>query len=70
MLIFHAGTKRDAAGQLRTSGGRVLAVTAIAPTLATARAQSAAVAASVQFEGKQFRRDIGWRELARGAGAS
>lgn len=70
VLVFHAGTKRDTDGTLRTAGGRVLAVTALGPTLAAAREASAAFAAQVQFDGKQFRRDIGWRELARRARAS
>ena len=67
VTVFHAGTKRDAGGTLRTAGGRVLAITALAPTLAHAQKESARSAALVQFEGMQFRRDIGWRELARGA---
>ncbi len=70
VLVFHAGTKRDAEGMLRTAGGRVLAVTALAATLADAREASASFAAQVQFDGKQYRRDIGWRELARRARAS
>jgi phosphoribosylamine--glycine ligase len=67
VTIFHAGTKRGADGELLTAGGRVVAVTAVAPTLAAARARSAAVAGHVKFEGRQYRSDIGWRELARGA---
>ena len=62
---FHAGTGRDVHGTLVTSGGRVVAVTAIAPTIAEAQRASAEGAAAVRFEGAQFRRDIGWRELAR-----
>lgn len=67
VLVFHAGTARDRDGALRTSGGRVLAVTAIGATLSAAHDRSAAVASDISFEGKQFRRDIGWRELARRA---
>jgi len=63
---FHAGTTRDPQGTLVTSGGRVVAVTAVAPTIAEAQRVSAAGAAAVRFAGAQFRRDIGWRELARG----
>jgi phosphoribosylamine--glycine ligase len=59
--IFHAGTARDAGGQLVTAGGRVLAVTAVAPTLAEARAASAGAAARIGFSGKQYRSDIGSR---------
>ena len=65
VTLFHAGTKRSADGALVTAGGRVLAVTAVAPTLAEAQAKSRAHAERVQFAGRQFRRDIGWRELAR-----
>ena len=70
VLVFHAGTKRDDDGALRTAGGRVLAVTALAPTLEAACKKSAAAAANIMFAGKQFRRDIGWRELARRARTS
>ncbi|MEO5510376.1 MAG: phosphoribosylglycinamide synthetase C domain-containing protein, partial [Longimicrobiales bacterium] len=64
VLVFHAGTKRTG-GRLVTSGGRVLAVTAVAPTLAEAAARSRAAADSIQFDGRQYRNDIGWRELER-----
>lgn len=63
--VFHAGTTREADGSLRVSGGRVLAVTATAATVAEAAAKSRAAAEAIGFEGKQFRRDIGWREIAR-----
>jgi len=64
--LFHAGTvMRD--GALSTSGGRVLAATATGGTLAEAQQRSSALAAGVQFTGAFFRRDIGWRALARGA---
>ncbi len=68
--VFHAGTARNAAGELVTAAGRVLAVTAVAADLATAQHMSARHAAAVEFSGKQFRTDIAWRELARGARAS
>ena len=62
-VTFHAGTTLQD-GQLRTSGGRVLCVTALADSIR--RAQQAAYDAVNQtlFEGRQFRRDIGWRALA------
>jgi phosphoribosylamine--glycine ligase len=62
-VTFHAGTALQD-GQLRTSGGRVLCVTALADSIR--RAQQAAYDAVNQtiFEGRQFRRDIGWRALA------
>ncbi|HEU4631712.1 MAG TPA: phosphoribosylamine--glycine ligase [Gemmatimonadaceae bacterium] len=67
LLVFHAGTRRDDAGVLRSAGGRVLAITALAPTLAQARERSRAAAAETALEGKQYRPDIAWRELARAA---
>jgi phosphoribosylamine--glycine ligase len=68
--IFHAGTALDpATGELVTAGGRVVAVTAVAPTLAEAQKRSLAYAERISFKGKQHRRDIGWRELERGGSA-
>jgi phosphoribosylamine--glycine ligase len=64
LLVFHAGTEIESGG-LVTAGGRVLAVTGLGATLADAAGRSRAAAAAIAFEGKQFRRDIGWRELAR-----
>ena len=47
-----------------------IGVTAVAPTFAEAQANSRKAAESVVFAGKQFRRDIGWREMRRiGTGA-
>lgn len=65
LIIFHAGTSRDADGKLRVAGGRVLAVTATAPAVAEAATRSRRAAEAITFEGKQFRRDIAWREVAR-----
>jgi phosphoribosylamine--glycine ligase len=65
VLIFHAGTKLDPSGVLRAHGGRVLSVTATADSFAAARRASRTAAERIEFEGKQFRRDIGWRELQR-----
>ena len=65
--IFHAGTVRNSSGELVTAGGRVLAVTAVAEELLDATDRSRAYAEEVSFKGKQLRRDIGWRELTRGA---
>jgi phosphoribosylamine---glycine ligase len=65
IVLFHAGTSRGADGRVRVAGGRVLGVTAVAPTIEEAAQQSRVAAEAIHFEGKQFRRDIGWRELAR-----
>ena len=69
VMVFHAGTTRDAKGTLRVSGGRVLAVTALAASVVAAARMSAAACARIAFEGKTYRSDIGWREIAR-AGAA
>ena len=68
VIVFHAGTRRADDGGLVTAGGRVLAVTALAPTVAQAAERSRAAAESIEFQGRHFRRDIGWREIQR-AGA-
>jgi phosphoribosylamine--glycine ligase len=65
VTVFHAGTSRDSSGTPRTNGGRVLNVTAVAADFAQAQHRSRAAAEAIQFEGKVFRRDIGWREAAR-----
>jgi phosphoribosylamine--glycine ligase len=58
--IFHAGTGRDG-DRLVTAGGRVLVVTATAPTMAEAAARAYEGAERIEFEGKHLRRDIGRR---------
>jgi phosphoribosylamine---glycine ligase len=69
LYVFHAGTKRTD-GHLVTDGGRVLSVTAVAPTLDEAHRRANAAADAIAFDGRQYRRDVGWRELERHAGAS
>ncbi|MGP0032631.1 MAG: phosphoribosylamine--glycine ligase [Acidimicrobiales bacterium] len=57
--VFHAGTSRAGPGKpFRTAGGRVLGVTAVAPTLEEARANAYAAAAPVTWDGRQARSDI------------
>ena len=58
-LVFHAGTKRDANGQLLTNGGRVLCVTSFADNLEAALAKSYAAVNEISWEGCHYRRDIG-----------
>ena len=65
LRVFHAGTEKAPDGRLVTSGGRVVAVTGMGATFAEARARSLAGAQAVEFEGKQLRTDIGWREHER-----
>ena len=64
VTIYHAGDKLDGEGRLVTSGGRVLGITATAPTLKEALADAYAAAETVEFEGKYMRHDIGRRALA------
>ena len=63
---FHAGTERDADGVLRSAGGRVLAVTAVAEDAARARAAAYAAVDRIHFPGAQVRRDIGARGVSDG----
>jgi phosphoribosylamine--glycine ligase len=65
VTIYHAGTARNGAGQLTTYGGRVLGVTAIAPTLRAAADAAYATCDAVSCASKYFRRDIGARQLNR-----
>jgi phosphoribosylamine--glycine ligase len=68
LMIFHAGTERRGQ-ELITSGGRVLAVTALAASLPEAADESRRAAARIAFDGAFHRSDIGWRERARLQGA-
>jgi phosphoribosylamine---glycine ligase len=65
VTIFQAGTSRGSDGVLRVNGGRVLTVTGLASSFPDAQQLSCRTAEAVQFEGKTFRRDIGWREASR-----
>jgi len=69
VIVFHAGTFRDPDGRLRTSGGRVLSMTGLGPTVPLAARASREAAERVAFDGKTWRRDVGWREIER-AGAA
>jgi phosphoribosylamine--glycine ligase len=61
-VVFHAGTTvKD--GQLQTAGGRVLCATGLGASVAEAQKRAYALAAEVQFDGMQYRRDIGYRAL-------
>lgn len=58
-VVFHAGTARNDKGELVTSGGRVIAVSAYGTDKAEALARAMAGAEQIKFEKKYFRRDIG-----------
>ena len=57
--VFHAGTYQDKE-EIKTSGGRVLAVTSLQPDMFTALQQATADASRIYFDGMYFRRDIGF----------
>jgi phosphoribosylamine--glycine ligase len=60
--VFHAGTTQ-VGGKIVTSGGRVLGVTASAPSLEEALERAYQAMGEIQFEGMFYRRDIGYRAL-------
>ncbi len=63
-IVFHAGTaKRD--GRIVNAGGRVLGVTALGDTVAEAQAAAYAALEKLDWPGGYWRRDIGWRAIAR-----
>jgi phosphoribosylamine--glycine ligase len=62
--VYHAGTRREG-GKILTAGGRVLNVTALGATLAEALERAYFVAQMIEFEGKDYRRDIGKKGLAK-----
>ena len=62
--VFHAGTVRGPDGTLRSAGGRVLSVTGLGADVRAAAARSRKAAEQVQLDGKQLRRDIGWRAIS------
>jgi phosphoribosylamine--glycine ligase len=65
VTVFHAGTARRPDGQLVSSGGRVLGVTALGISVAQARAKAYAAVDRIELPGKQVRRDIGLRQVIR-----
>ncbi len=58
VVVFHAGVARDGDGRLVTAGGRVLDVTALAPSVDEARRRAYEAVAHISFPGMQYRRDI------------
>jgi phosphoribosylamine--glycine ligase len=62
--VLHAGTAKGPAGQIVTNGGRVLGVTALAPSLREAADRAYAACEKIQYRSKYYRRDIGARQLS------
>lgn len=65
VLVFHAGTRREADGTLVTAGGRVLNVVALGDTLEDARARAYRACDAITFESKILRQDIAAQVPAR-----
>jgi phosphoribosylamine--glycine ligase len=62
--VFHAGTaQRAGSGPIVTNGGRVLAVTAIAESIALAQKRAYEAIDKIHFEGMHYRRDIGHQAI-------
>ena len=64
VIVFHAGTVHNADEELITNGGRVLNVVALGDTFNEARELAYEACDRIEFEGKQYRSDIGYRAAA------
>jgi phosphoribosylamine--glycine ligase len=65
VVVFHAGTSRGEDGQLLTTGGRVLGVTALGKDLLAAQRRAYERVADIRWDGVHYRRDIGHRGIGR-----
>jgi phosphoribosylamine--glycine ligase len=63
--VFHAGTALNAQGKVVTSGGRVLCAVGLGSTVRAAQKQAYELAGTIRWEGLQYRKDIGYRAIAR-----
>jgi phosphoribosylamine--glycine ligase len=68
VIVFHAGTKfSESKGskekQIVTAGGRVLSVTSLGETIEEARQNAYAAIKAINFDGMQYRKDIGLKAL-------
>lgn len=68
LMVFHAGTSLRAGGEVVTSGGRVLGVTARAANLQAAIAAAYEAVKKINWQGCFYRTDIGRKALERSAG--
>lgn len=63
-IVFHCGTN-NVNGNFVTNGGRVLIVVSLASQLAIATARATEACDRIQFDGKQYRRDIAFKGIAK-----
>ncbi|WP_312514334.1 phosphoribosylamine--glycine ligase [Stutzerimonas nitrititolerans] len=66
--VFHAGTALNPAGQVVTAGGRVLCATAIGASVSDAQQRAYRLAEKIRWSGSFYRKDIGYRAIAREQG--
>ena len=62
--VFHAATRTEHGGVI-TSGGRVLCAVGLGATVGVAQRQAYTIAQVIDWQGMQYRRDIGYRAIAR-----
>ena len=62
--VFHAGTRR-VADRCETSGGRVLCAVGLGTQISEAQRQAYELVDCIRYEGMSYRRDIGYRAIAR-----
>lgn len=63
VVVFHSGTRSTASGEIETAGGRVLAVTAVRPTMAEASRAAYRAIGKIGFDGMHYRKDIAARAV-------
>jgi len=65
VVVFHAGTRRNAAGAIEAAGGRVLAIAALGASVSDAQTRAYRAIDCIDWPEGFCRRDIGWRAIAR-----
>lgn len=65
VVVFHAGTQRNASQRVVTNGGRVLNVTGMGASLQEAHDRAYDAVSHIRFQGMYYRRDIGWRAFTK-----
>jgi phosphoribosylamine--glycine ligase len=65
IVVFHAGTRKQG-DKIITSGGRVLGVTGLGGTIKEAIDRTYQAVAKINFEGMQYRKDIGYKAISNG----